>query len=93
MNFFNRSVKPLIVATCATIFGGCVTISGNYAVTATDAQGSPINATFHVHGRHIYSARNAICASHPGATVTIKSIESGKELESESPYPCRKQRE
>lgn len=77
-----------------TLFGalgvtGCVTISGNYTVTAVDAQGNPINAVFHVQGRHIYSARNGICATHPKAIVTIRDKETGKEVQSESPYQCK----
>lgn len=71
------------------LLGGCATTSGNYTVTAVDAQGKPINTTFYVQGRHIYTARNGICAAHPKAVVTILSLETGKELESESPYLCR----
>lgn len=77
-----------------TLFGvlalsACATTTGNYTVTAVDAQGKPINAMFHVQGRHIYSARNGICAAHPKAVATIRSKETGKELESESPYQCK----
>lgn len=83
--------KHLLSAICAisAFLVGCVTTSGNYVVTATDAQGNPIKATFHVQGRHIYSARNAICSTHPGATVSIHSAEAGKDLQGESPYKCR----
>ena len=63
-------------------------MSGNYIVTAVDAQGKPLKFTFFVQGRHIYTARNGICSSQPGAIVTIRVQETGKELESESPYPC-----
>lgn len=68
---------------------GCVTTTGNYVVTAANAQGKPLNTVFHVQGRHIYTARNGICAAHPGAVVTIRTRESGQELEGESPYTCR----
>ena len=83
--------KYFLSAICAisALLTGCVTTSGNYVVTATDTQGNPIKAKFHVQGRHIYSARNAICSTHPGATVSIHSAESGKDLQGESPYKCR----
>lgn len=71
------------------MLSGCATTTGNYIVTAVNAQGKPVNAGFHVQGRHIYTARNGICAAHPKAVVTILSLETGKELESESPYLCR----
>ena len=67
------------------MLSGCATTTGAYTVTAVDAQGKPINAVFHVQGRHIYSARNGICAAQPKAVVTIRSKETGKELEGESP--------
>jgi hypothetical protein len=71
------------------LFAGCVTMSGNYIVTAVNTQGQDINIVFHVQGRHIYTARNGICAAHPKATVIIRVSETGKELEGESPYQCR----
>jgi hypothetical protein len=73
----------------AVLLGGCVTTSGNYTVTAIDTQGKPINMVFQAQGRHIYSARNGICAVHPKAVVTIRTQETGKELEGESPFQCR----
>ena len=77
------------VALGIALVSGCATTSGNYIVTATDAQGTPFKATFLVQGRHIYSARNGICAAHPGAVVTIRVRETGQELDGESPYRCK----
>lgn len=71
------------------MLSGCVTTTGNYTVTAVDTQGKTINTVFHVQGQHIYSARNGICAAHPKAVVSIRSLETGQELDSESPYQCR----
>jgi hypothetical protein len=70
------------------LLSGCLTMSGNYIVTAVDAQDKPLKLGFFVQGRHIYTARNGICAAQPGAIVTIRVQETGKELESESPYRC-----
>ena len=76
----------------ATIFiSGCLTMSGDYKVTAVDQAGKPImeKSEIYAEGRMIYTMRNAICANNPGATVHITDIHSGKELKSESPYKCR----
>jgi hypothetical protein len=67
---------------------GCVTVSGNYVVSAVDAAGRAINSVFFVQGRHIYTARNGICAAHPKATVYTRSAETKAELKGESPYQC-----
>jgi hypothetical protein len=82
------------ISVCAILCGtvllyGCVTTSGNYIVTGVDAQGKAINVVFHAQGRHIYTARNSICASYPKAVVTIRTQETGKDLEAESPFQCR----
>lgn len=82
-----KSALPLIYG--SMMLSGCVTTTGNYTVTAVDAQGNPLNAVFHVQGRHIYSARNGICAAYPKAVVTIRSMATGQNLESESPYQCK----
>lgn len=82
-------VIPRLLPWIALILSGCITMSGNYIVTAVDAQGKAINARFVAQGRHIYTARNAICATYPGAVVTIRDADSGKELESESPSHCK----
>ena len=71
------------------MLSGCVTTMGAYTVTAVDARGKPINAVFHVQGRQIYTARNGICAAHPKAVVTIRSMTNGQNLEGESPYQCK----
>lgn len=75
------------------VFGlsGCVTLSGTYVITATDAEGREVasNVQMMAEGRGIYSARNALCANNPGGVVHIKDIQTGKELQSESPYRCK----
>lgn len=69
---------------------GCLTMSGNYVISASkDGNDLTKNLVLTAEGRGIYSVRNSICAAHPGAIVTIKSTETGKELASESPYHCR----
>ena len=84
----NKMTK-IVVILLATTLGGCVTVSGNYVVSAVDAAGKPIDSVFFVQGRHIYTARNGICAAHPGAKVYIRSAETKADLKGESPYQCR----
>lgn len=82
------------VVFCLIAFGlsGCITLSGNYALAAKDANGKPIssNISWRAQGNGIYTARNAICRVYPGAVITITDTDTGKELESESPHTCRK---
>lgn len=78
----------LLVISSVLLLTGCVTMAGNYTVTAVDAEGKAINAVSHVQGRHLYTVRNGICAAHPKAVVTIRSLDTGRELERESPYQC-----
>ncbi|WP_254875934.1 hypothetical protein [Pseudomonas viridiflava] len=70
---------------------GCVTMSGEYTVTAHDASGAQIKklGTFVAEGHNIYPVRNAFCLNAPGATVIIRDAKTGEELRSESPYHCR----
>ncbi len=70
---------------------GCLTMSGEYTVTAQDASGEPIKTlgTFVAQGHNIYPVRNAFCLNAPGATVIIRDARTGEELRSESPYHCR----
>lgn len=82
-------MKQILLVAIAATMGGCVTLSGNYVVSAVDAKGEEINTVFFVQGRHIYTARNTICAAHPKATVYIRSAETKADLEGESPYQCR----
>jgi hypothetical protein len=91
INYPNTHHLVSLFFLCAALLAGCVTTSGNYIVTATNAQGQALNAVFHVQGRHIYTARNGICAAHPGATVTIRVRDTGEELDGESPYRCAAQ--
>jgi hypothetical protein len=68
---------------------GCVTMSGSYRVTAVSKEGTSIPVVINATGSNIYTARNAICSAHPGATVSIIDIATSKELTSESPYKCK----
>ncbi len=74
--------------TMLILLSGCVTTSGTYHVSGVEANGQPINVDFTVKGRQIYSARNAICAQYPNATVHIKSLKTRNNLDDESPYQC-----
>jgi len=80
----------LYVALLATFaLSGCLTMSGSYDVTVVDKEGNSLRSgSIMAHGSGIYPARNALCASYPGAIVHIKDAETGKELRSESPYRC-----
>lgn len=86
MKLLNCLVVPL-----AASLAGCLTLSGDYVVTAKDRNGNPLATGLRMtaHGSGIYTWRNALCSAHPGAIVTITDLYSGKELTSESPYHCR----
>lgn len=81
--------QVLLVGSIALSLSGCVTLSGTYVITATRADGTPINVHMMAEGRGIYTAKNAICAAEPGATITIRDVETKQELKSESPHKCR----
>lgn len=84
-------VKYAICATLLLLLSGCLTMSGEYTVTAQDASGAPLTklGTFTAEGHNIYPIRNAFCLNAPGATVIIRDARTGEELSSESPYHCR----
>lgn len=90
----DQKVKLCVSSLLALCLAGCVTFSGNYVISAADADGRPLasNIRMTAEGSGIYSARNAICAANPGATVRIHDVQTGKELQSESPYKCSKGR-
>ena len=83
-------MKYALFATLFLALGGCVTLSGVYTVTAQDASGKPIPKLGKIvaEGRHIYTARNAMCSIAPDATVIIRNADTGEELKSESPHHC-----
>ena len=68
---------------------GCMTLSGNYKVSAIDANGVVLVKGIFAQGRMLYTARNAICSLHKNATVIIIDLRTGEPLSSESPYKCR----
>ena len=80
------------LALSATLaLSGCVTLSGSYKVSLqTEADGSAVNGVeMQAEGSGIYTAINALCLAHPGATVVIRDITTGAELKGESPHKCR----
>jgi hypothetical protein len=83
-------MKYLACLALLLTLNGCVTLSGEYEVSARDASGQALNqGVITTQGRGIYSARNAICSAYPGSVVVIRDSATGKELSSESPYQCR----
>jgi len=82
-------MKIFILGTISLLLSACVT-TGSYMISAYDKNGMELNSNlaFTAEGSGIYSVRNAICISHPGAIVKITDIKTGKELEGESPYQC-----
>jgi hypothetical protein len=79
----------VVLVTCLAL-AGCLTMSGNYVLTARDKAGNDLTAKMHLTaaGRNIYSVRNALCKNLPGAVVIITDAKTGEELKSESPYQC-----
>lgn len=82
-------MKHLSCTALLLALSGCVTLEGDYDVSATDASGKPLNVVMSAQGRNIYTARNAICSAYPGAVVTIRDTRTQQELTSESPHHCR----
>jgi hypothetical protein len=83
--------KIAITVAAMTALSGCVTLSGDYEITAVGTDGQPVasNMKMTAHGSGIYTFINAICSAHPGATVYVRDIKTGEELKSESPKKCR----
>lgn len=75
------------VTSMAVLLSGCVTLSGNYKVSLQDGTDGRKTEIL-TQGSGIYTARNALCSTHPGATVIIRDTTSGQELKGESPYHC-----
>lgn len=69
------------------LLSGCVTMSGTYLITAHRFDGTPLNSMM-AEGSGIYTVKNAICLSEPGAVITIKDAKTGQEIQSESPHQC-----
>lgn len=92
MSFIRSSHSRTVLVTALAIcsLSGCVTLSGTYVVSATGAEGRDLSSNLRMtaDGSRIYTARNALCAAHPGAVVHIKDIQTGQELRNESPYTC-----
>lgn len=86
----SRSHSVLVTALAICSLSGCVTLSGTYVVSATDAEGRDLSSNLRMtaDGSRIYAVRNALCAAHPGAVVHIKDMQTGEELRNESPYTC-----
>jgi len=84
-------MKKLVLFLALGSLGGCLTLSGNYRVTATDANGQELNGGLDMiaQGSGIYPVRNGLCAVHRKAIIRITDLETGQELKSESPYKCR----
>ena len=85
-------MKYAICATLLLSLSGCLTMSGEYTVTAQDASGAPLTrlGTFTAEGHNIYPIRNAFCLNAPGATVIKREARTAQAQRSESPYQCRK---
>jgi len=83
-------IKPLALLP-ALVLVGCVTLSGTYELKAYDNAGKPIltHTRMIAEGNGIYTVRNAICMTHPAATVTVTDVRTKQELASESPHRCR----
>lgn len=83
-----KYIVAVSLASVAALLSGCVTLSGTYKVSLQSGANSG-NTEILTQGRGIYTARNALCSIHPGATVVIRDAASGEEVKGESPYRCR----
>lgn len=87
-----RGLFACSVSAVVLLLTGCLTTSGTYRITANRFDGTPLmNGHMMAEGSGIYSVKNAICVTEPGAVITIKDATTGQELQSESPHECRGQ--
>ncbi|QRY79059.1 hypothetical protein JVX91_26405 [Pseudomonas sp. PDNC002] len=81
-----KHIAPILSLLALT---GCITMTGNYEVSAHDESGKELGkGKFLAQGSGIYTVRNSLCSVYPKAIVTIRDVETEQELESESPYQC-----
>ncbi|WP_152221475.1 hypothetical protein [Pseudomonas sp. SCB32] len=84
-------MKYLLPVLALLALGGCITMTGNYEVSAHDEAGNALGkGKFLAHGSGIYTVRNSLCSVYPKAIVTIRDVGNDQELEGESPYRCHK---
>lgn len=84
-------MKYLIPVLSLLALAGCITMTGNYEVSAHDEAGNALGkGKFLAHGSGIYTVRNSLCSVYPKAIVTIHDVDNDQELEGESPYRCHK---
>jgi uncharacterized membrane protein len=83
-------MKVLVPVLSLLALAGCITMTGNYEVSARDESGKALsNGKFLAQGSGIYTVRNSLCSVYPKAIVTIKNVETDEELDGESPFHCR----
>jgi len=87
-------MKIGVVIVVSLLCAGCVTLHGTYRLRAVDDQGVELSSkvSLMAQGSGIYSSRNALCASYPGATVLIEDAKTGQPLKGESPFRCRRKK-
>jgi len=83
-------MKNIILVLAVIFLPACVTLSGDYQAFVFDTEGNQLNENLILiaSGSGIYTLRNSVCHSYPGATLRIIDLDTGKELEGESPYHC-----
>ena len=86
-----RLMPFALLVSGGALLSGCLTMSGNYEIQAYDQTGKRLdpNIVWYAEGRHVYTVRNALCMSHPDATLITIDLETGEQHPSESPHRCR----
>ncbi|MDR0996673.1 MAG: hypothetical protein LBL69_03300 [Zoogloeaceae bacterium] len=87
-------VKPLgftTAALTAALLCACIP-QGAYRITPVDETGRQLAPQSHytVRADDVYATRDKLCAQFPKATILIENAQTGKELELDSPYDCRR---
>jgi len=72
----------------ALVLCGCTTL--DYGITVHDEQG---NQRFSVNNREapsstLRSIKNSLCKLYPKSTLIVKDLNTGEEMDGESPYKC-----
>jgi hypothetical protein len=84
-------MRVMVVLSICLLTTGCMTMSGNYRLTVTDAQGNDATGgrTYLAGGgAPLYSMRNGLCLANPGGMVRVVDAATGVEVKRESPYRC-----
>jgi hypothetical protein len=86
-----KTFAGLLALPLAAALGGCIP-EGAYRITPVDDTGRNLAPQSHyvVRSNAVYDTRDKLCKQYPNATILIENAKTGKEVELDSPYDCRR---